>query len=69
MAVAGIAIGLPAAGGLSTFMSSLLYGVTSSDSLTYAVAAGAIAAAALLAGWIPALRASRVDPMETLRSE
>jgi putative ABC transport system permease protein len=65
----GIGIGLAAAFGLTRLMSSLLFGVTPTDPATFLGVALLLAAAALLACWIPARRASRVDPMVVLRSE
>jgi len=65
----GIAIGLPAAWGLTRMVSSQLYGIQPNDAATVAAATIGIAAVALLAGYIPALRATRVDPMRALRWE
>jgi putative ABC transport system permease protein len=65
----GIVIGLVAAFGLTRLMSSLLFGVTPTDPATFLGVALLLGAAALLACWIPARRASRVDPMVVLRSE
>jgi ABC-type lipoprotein release transport system permease subunit len=48
-------------------LKTLLYGVTATDVGTYVAVVTAIAAAAMLAAWIPARRASRVDPVEALR--
>jgi putative ABC transport system permease protein len=69
LAGTGLVVGLVAAYGLSRFMSSLLFGVTASDWLSYSAAAGLLLVAALAASAIPARRAARVDPMTTLRSE
>ena len=66
--VGGI-IGLALAGGLSTWISSLLFGITPLDPLTYTVSGALIAAAAMIASYVPARQAASVDPMETLRSE
>jgi putative ABC transport system permease protein len=66
---AGVITGLGAAIPLTRFMSSLLYGIRPLDTLTYFVATVCIALAALLASYLPARRASTVDPMEALRSE
>jgi ABC-type antimicrobial peptide transport system permease subunit len=66
---AGGVIGLALAGGLSRWISSLLFGVTPFDSLTYAASGALIAAAATAASYIPARQAATVDPMGTLRSD
>jgi predicted lysophospholipase L1 biosynthesis ABC-type transport system permease subunit len=69
LTVVGIAIGLAAATVVTRLMTSLLYGVDALDPLTYvAVAAGLIAIAAL-ASFVPAQRASAVDPAESLAVE
>ena len=65
----GIVVGLLGGWGLSRVLASLLYGVTATDPLTFVGTAGLLAIVALLATWIPARRASRVDPAEALRSE
>jgi len=65
----GIAIGLPAAWGLTRMVRSQLYGIQPNDALTIAAATVGIAFVALLAGYLPALRATRVDPMRALRWE
>jgi len=65
----GILIGLLLAWGMSRALASLLYGVTATDPATFAGTAGLLALVATLATWIPARRASRVDPVEALRSE
>ncbi len=64
----GIAVGAIAAGGLTSAMSSLLFGVGRLDPMTYGCVAGALAAAAALASYIPARRATKVNPVEVLRS-
>jgi putative ABC transport system permease protein len=66
---AGGAVGLAIAGVLSRWISSLLFGVTSLDPLTYIVSGALIATAAMAASYVPARQAASVDPMETLRSE
>jgi ABC-type antimicrobial peptide transport system permease subunit len=65
----GGAIGLALAGGLSRWISSLLFGITPLDPLTYAAAGALIASAAMAASYFPARQAASVDPMETLRCE
>jgi predicted permease len=65
----GVAIGLPAAWGLTRFAKSQLYGIQPNDTLTIALATLGIAAVAILSGFIPARRATLVDPMRALRWE
>jgi predicted permease len=65
----GVAIGLGAAAGATRLMTSLLYGVTALDPITYVAVPLALASAALLASYVPARRAVRVDPVEALRAE
>ncbi len=69
MALAGVGllIGLAAAAGLTRFATSLLSGVRPTDAVTYAAVALVLAGATALACFVPARRASRVDPMEALR--
>jgi len=69
LVLVGVAIGLAGAFGLMRFVSSLLYGIRPTDPVTLVVAAFVLAAAALLASYIPARRAMRVDPMVALRYE
>jgi ABC-type antimicrobial peptide transport system permease subunit len=71
LVLTGIAIGLgwPAAWMASRVVRSFLYGVEPHDTTTFAVVPVALAAVAMLACWVPARRAARVDPAETLRAE
>lgn len=69
LACAGSVVGLAAATGLSRWVSSLLFGVTALDPATYIASALIVLAAALIASYVPARRASLVDPMESLRAD
>jgi ABC-type antimicrobial peptide transport system permease subunit len=65
----GLSAGLVGALILARVGQSLLYQVSSDDPTSYAVAAGVLVAVAVLASYVPSVRASRVDPMTVLRSE
>jgi putative ABC transport system permease protein len=69
LALSGIALGIPAALWASRATASFLYGLSPTDPLIYAALAALLAGVALSAAWIPARRASRVDPMVALRYE
>jgi len=65
----GVAVGLIAALMLTRLMASLLFGVTSTDPITYLGVSALLAAVAILATYIPARRATQVDPIKILRYE
>jgi predicted permease len=69
LAITGAAIGLAAAFGLTRLMTSLLYGISPTDPLTFATVAVLLIVVALAACYIPARRAAAVDPMIALRHE
>jgi ABC-type lipoprotein release transport system permease subunit len=65
----GLAVGLAAAAASTRVLRNLLFGVGPLDPLTFGVAGVLLGAVALLATYVPALRATRVDPAVTLREE
>jgi predicted permease len=69
LAIFGVVIGLGVSFGLARFIASFLYGTTARDPLVFAGVPALLTFVALLAVWIPARRASRVDPMVALRYE
>jgi predicted permease len=69
MLAAGLCVGLIAAYGIGRVVESLLFGVKASDPVVFVLAAGLLAAVALLAGWLPSRKAANVDPMVALRYE
>jgi len=68
LAAIGVVIGVTAAFALSRYMSTLLFGVEPRDPLVFIGVPALLAAVALLAVWVPAARASRIDPLGALRS-
>lgn len=64
----GLVAGLVGALGMTRFMSSLLYGIDATDPFTFAVVPLCLGAAAVLASYLPARRAARIDPVTALRS-
>ena len=69
LALAGVAIGIGAAWGMSRLMESLLFGVQARDPTVFIAVPLVLGAVALLAVWFPANRASRVNPIDSLRYE
>jgi predicted permease len=68
LALIGVVIGVAAAYGLSRYMSTLLFGVEARDPLVFVGVPLLLAVIALVAVWVPAARASRIDPLGALRS-
>jgi ABC-type antimicrobial peptide transport system permease subunit len=69
LAAAGVVVGLAGAFWLARFMAALLYGVSPGDPLTFAAIPAVLFIVALAAGYVPARRAARVDPVVSLRCE
>lgn len=69
LALIGIAIGLPATLAIAKLVANVMFGVNEHDPATFAIGLGVLASAAILASYVPARRAARVDPVVTLRTE
>ena len=69
LVAAGTLVGLAAAAGSARLLESFLFGVATGDRLTFVAAPLVLAGVALLACWLPARRAARLDPMDALRVE
>jgi len=69
LAIVGLVLGLAASWGLTRFISALLFGVQPTDPLTFSVVSLALLLAAFLACYVPARRATKVDPLNALRYE
>ena len=68
LAVVGVAIGIVGALVLARLVASLLFGVTPTDPLTFAAVVAVLTSVAALAGYLPAARAARIEPMSALRT-
>ena len=64
-----VVVGLVSAVALSRVLSNLLFGVSATDPLTFAALSAVLIVVALAASWLPALRATRIDPLDALRTE
>jgi len=69
LAAGGLTIGLAAAAGTTRYLEAMLFGITPLDPATFAAVAAGFAAVALVASFVPARRATRVDPLQALRCE
>jgi putative ABC transport system permease protein len=69
LTLAGIVVGVPAGYGVAKLIASFLYGMKGADSVVTISAVLAIASVSLLAGYVPARRATRIDPIQALRYE
>jgi len=67
--VIGIAIGVPAGIAAARLVAAMLFGVTASDLPTLTLVSCLMLGVSAMAGFLPALRASRVDPIEALRTD
>ena len=69
LAVAGLLIGLIGSFALTRLISSMLFGVAPTDPVTFAAVSGILLGIGVLASWLPARRATRIDPIAALRSD
>jgi ABC-type antimicrobial peptide transport system permease subunit len=69
LTLTGLSIGLLTAFALARLMSTLVYGISLADPLTFVTGAAVLLLVSLLAGYLPARRAMRLDPVDVLRSE
>lgn len=69
LAAVGVALGLPTAFALARLLKAQLYGVRTDDPATFAAVTATLIAVTLFAAWLPARRATRVDPLVTLRAD
>ena len=68
LGVAGVVVGTAVASALARFLAALMYGITTHDATTYVVVAAGLAVVTAIASFVPARRATRIDPLEALRS-
>ena len=69
LAMVGVGLGTAAAYGLSRFLRSLIFGVTTHDLMTFVVVAVSLTLVVIVASYIPSHRATRVDPLQALRRQ
>ena len=67
--MASVVVGLVSAIALSRVLSNLLFGVSATDPLTFVALSAVLIVVALAASWVPAFRATRIDPLDALRTE